>query len=49
LLAGALQETTALAFPPCAETFEGDPGTVAGVAVTETVEELIEMIEKVKV
>jgi hypothetical protein len=30
---------TALALPPVADTDVGEPGTVAGVAVTETVEE----------
>jgi len=38
-LVGALNETVALALPLTAETEVGEPGTVAGVAVTETVED----------
>lgn len=36
---GALQETRALPLPSTADTPEGESGTVAGVAVAETVED----------
>ena len=39
LSVGALHETEALPSPPEAERDVGDPGTVAGVAVVETVED----------
>ena len=39
LFVGAIQETEAFPSPPEAERDVGDPGTVAGVAIVETVED----------
>ena len=39
LLAGGVKETRALPFPSVAETFDGESGTVAGVAETVTVDD----------
>ena len=39
LLVGAVKETFALPSPFVAETLVGEPGTVAGVADTDTVED----------